>query len=163
MNIFVLDTDPVLAAQYHCDKHVGNMIKESAQMLATVTGVGYEPTHSNHPCTLWVGKEIKNALWLISLARALNDEYMYRYNKIVPHKSWTIIEDVIRPVVIRNLLSTDQPLINMLPDGEYDFPQCMPDEYKHEDTVQAYRNYYKGDKVRFATWKNREAPYWWSN
>ena len=35
MNIFYLDTDPVLAAQMQCDKHVVKMILESAQMLCT--------------------------------------------------------------------------------------------------------------------------------
>lgn len=36
MNIFVLDTDPEIAAQLQCDKHVVKMITESAQMLSTV-------------------------------------------------------------------------------------------------------------------------------
>ena len=35
MNIFVLDKDPVIAAQMQCDKHVVKMIIESAQMLST--------------------------------------------------------------------------------------------------------------------------------
>jgi hypothetical protein len=35
MNIFVLDKDPVKAAEYHCNKHVVKMILESAQMLCT--------------------------------------------------------------------------------------------------------------------------------
>ena len=35
MNIFVLDNDPVIAAQTQCDKHVVKMIVESAQMLCT--------------------------------------------------------------------------------------------------------------------------------
>ena len=35
MNIFVLDTDPVTAAQLQCDKHVVKMIVESGQMLST--------------------------------------------------------------------------------------------------------------------------------
>ena len=35
MNIFVLDKDPHIAAQMHCDKHVPKMIVESAQMLST--------------------------------------------------------------------------------------------------------------------------------
>ena len=35
MNVFVLDNDPVIAAQQHCDKHVVKMIIESAQMLST--------------------------------------------------------------------------------------------------------------------------------
>jgi hypothetical protein len=36
MNIFVLDKDPVIAAQLQCDKHVVKMVTESAQMLSTV-------------------------------------------------------------------------------------------------------------------------------
>ena len=35
MNIFLLDKDPKIAAQYHCDKHVVKMILESAQMLCS--------------------------------------------------------------------------------------------------------------------------------
>ena len=35
MNIFVLDNDPVVAAQMLCDKHIPKMIVESAQMLST--------------------------------------------------------------------------------------------------------------------------------
>ena len=35
MNIFVLDKDPKVAAEEHCDKHVVKMIGESAQMLST--------------------------------------------------------------------------------------------------------------------------------
>ena len=41
-------------------------------------------------------------------------------------------------------------------------PQCMPDEYKDNDYVIAYRNYYKGEKT-FAKWeKGRSEPRWWS-
>ena len=36
MNIFILNEDPVIAAQEQCDKHVVKMIVESAQMLSTV-------------------------------------------------------------------------------------------------------------------------------
>jgi hypothetical protein len=39
-------------------------------------------------------------------------------------------------------------------------PQCMPDEYKAESPVTAYRNYYNGAKARFAKWKNKEVPQW---
>jgi hypothetical protein len=36
--------------------------------------------------------------------------------------------------------------------------QCMPDEYKTDDYVQSYRNYYVGDKKRFAKYTNRKTP-----
>lgn len=35
MNIFVLDKDPFVAAELHCDKHVVKMIVEYAQLLST--------------------------------------------------------------------------------------------------------------------------------
>ena len=35
MNIFILDDDPIKAAQLQCDKHVVKIIVESAQMLST--------------------------------------------------------------------------------------------------------------------------------
>ena len=35
MNIFYLDRDAKLAAQYHCDKHVVKMIIEYAQLMST--------------------------------------------------------------------------------------------------------------------------------
>ena len=35
MNIFILDKNPVKAAQMLCDRHIPKMIVESAQMLST--------------------------------------------------------------------------------------------------------------------------------
>ena len=56
MNIFILDEDPLLAAQAQCDKHVVKMVLESAQMLSTthrIMGedheVFYKTVHKNHP------------------------------------------------------------------------------------------------------------------
>jgi hypothetical protein len=44
MNIFYLDEDPKICAQYHCDKHVVKMIIEYAQLLSTAHRVldGFE-------------------------------------------------------------------------------------------------------------------------
>ena len=46
MNIFFLDENPVLAAHYHCDKHVPKMIVEYAQLMCTahrlIDGKPYE-------------------------------------------------------------------------------------------------------------------------
>lgn len=61
MNIFYLDENPNLCAQYHCDRHVIKMILESAQLLCTALNVvagqqvtPYKSTHVNHPCSIWV-------------------------------------------------------------------------------------------------------------
>ena len=90
MNIFYLDKDPVICAQYHNDSHCRKMIVESAQLLCTAhrvldgrQGVRlsknnrnlksymmndlilenslYKATHQNHP----------SAKWCVSLCLAL--------------------------------------------------------------------------------------------
>jgi hypothetical protein len=51
MNVFMLDHDPLLAAKYHCDKHVVKMVVETAQMLSTawheLDNGNYQPLPSN--------------------------------------------------------------------------------------------------------------------
>jgi hypothetical protein len=152
MNIFVLDTDPRLAAQYHCDQHVIKMILESAQMLCTALRTHgaeppYQTTHPKHPCTLWAQQTRSNWLWLKELAFHLNEEYQARYQKSMPHKSWLIIEELEPDVIPEGPLTP--------------FVQAMPNEYKHASPVTAYRQFYCGDKSSFATWKYSETPFWY--
>jgi hypothetical protein len=147
MNIFVLDLDPVKAAIQQCDKHIVKMPLETAQMLSTINGGPYRPTHINHPCTLWANAFLDNYNWLVKHGLALCSEYTYRYKKV--HKC----EEVIR--------SLSQPLID-IPEGFSQFVQCMPNEYKCEDPVQAYRAYYHS-KRSFTTWLNRNKPDWWKD
>ena len=150
MNIFVLDENPAIAATYACDKHVVKMILESAQMLCSVHPEGtapYKRGFYNHPCTRWVRESSDNYEWLIQHAYALCDEYSVRYGKI--HKSEEVIEwcDTNRP---------ELPEIGMTP-----FAQAMPEEYKNDDAVEAYRAYYLGEKTAFAEWKNDNVPFWY--
>ena len=37
---------------------------------------------------------------------------------------------------------------------------AMPAQYKVDDVIQSYRNYYIGDKKSFAVWKKRDTPSW---
>jgi len=37
----------------------------------------------------------------------------------------------------------------------------MPDECKKDNTIQAYREFYKAHKREFATWKN-QVPTWFN-
>jgi hypothetical protein len=41
-----------------------------------------------------------------------------------------------------------------------DPPQCMPEEYKTDDAVTAYRRYYLGEKAYFAVWPAGKIPTW---
>lgn len=151
MNIFILDDDMQKCAEYHCDRHIVKMPIEYAQMLSTIvrkTGVdaGYKVTHANHPCTKWASESLSNWLWLRSLAQAINEEYRFRYGKKCNHASWDVASALPVPKIIDIGLTV--------------FPQCMPDQYKTEFAVKAYRNYYVGDKQHIAKWSNRNVPDW---
>ena len=54
-------------------------------------------------------------------------------------------------------------MAHLIPEGKLTpFAQAMPDEYKNECAVTAYRDYYIHDKSRFAKWeKGTPAPDWW--
>ena len=157
MNIFVLDTDVIKCAQYHLDKHCVKMILESTQLLnnALIThDKSYEPvykqTHKNHPASLWTQTSRDNFDWLLTLGLALCNEYSYRYEKI--HKCQPIIE-AFRLGRARSCI----PNIGLTP-----FVKCMPDQYKVEDPVASYRNYYLAYKAYIAKWTKRPIPDWWN-
>jgi hypothetical protein len=152
MNIFKLDTTPLLCAQTHCDKHVSKMILESAQMLCTSLWTNgqsapYKSVHAKHPCTLWAGESLDNWLWLKELAIYLNEEFCWRYGRSACHKSIDVINELCPPLIKSK--------------GLQQHPQCMPDEYKvTNDPISAYRKYYIGEKNGFAKWTKREVPEW---
>lgn len=143
MNIFFVDRDPVAAAQMLCDKHVVKMALETAQILSTVMGGPYRPTHRNHPSVLWAAEQ---PAWVFAHFEGLLAEYTHRYGR--QHKCSTIIHQ-----------------LPLLPEATrwVDPPQCMPDQFKQSDTVAAYRAYYLGDKARFARWTRRAPPDWFTS
>jgi len=153
MNIFVLDINPILAAQYQCDKHVVKMCLETAQILCTVRekdNPPYKPTHRNHPCTIWARSSIANYNWLKQHLRALLDEYTFRYHKLHACEK-----------IYNWLKVTPTPDLPQLPLTS--FALAMPDQYKTNCPVQSYRNYYIGAKSNIAAWrKSRSKPDWYS-
>ena len=162
MNIFYLHEKPYPCAVMHCDKHVVKMVLESAQMLSTAHRILdgdefadrnslYKAAHVKHPSSIWVRQSAKNYQWLVDLWYNLGQEYSLRYEGRI-HKSATLGALTTLPV-------------NISQDAEFTPPpQCMPDEYKQEDTVQAYRDYYCGEKASFACWHvYPNAPSWFNN
>lgn len=151
MNIFILDENPKLSAQYMCEDHLNCMPKEALQLMSTAQllygGIApYKLTHKNHPCNVWTRTSSSNWQWLKNYALEMCLEFEYRRGK--PHKC-------------KELLSKFGPC--KIPEGPLTpFALCMPDEFKTPDPVQSYRNFYLGPKARFATWIGREKPYWWN-
>ena len=165
LNIFYLDNDPKLAAQAQCDKHVVKMILESAQLLCTTHHYFnsdprpeqyshikfYKKTHVNHPVSIWSRTCLGNYNWLAQHALALCNEYEVRYDKT--HKSKDIITlcALFYPHGIDPWMSETKPAL------------AMPDEYKCDDPVVAYRRYYtecKRNTIQMR-WTKRNPPEWW--
>ena len=151
MNVFFLDENPILCAQYHNNSHCVKMILEHSQILCSVHWVTgndapYRLTHKNHPCSIWARESLSNYLYLCELTLELGKEYTHRYGK--RHKSIDVIEWCI----------VNKPNI---PDIGFTTPaMAMPDEFKVDSVVESYRNYYMGAKISLASWKNREKPFW---
>ena len=153
MNIFYLDEDPKLCAQYHCDKHVCKMVIEGVQLLCTahwMTGgeAPYKKTHVNHPSNKWVRESLSNYVWLCDMTMELCKEYTHRYgkrHKTQQHLEWCMVN-----------------LPNIEDKGFTEIPQAMPDECKRENPIDGYRNYYNVEKAYMCKWKNREIPEWFN-
>lgn len=152
MNIFILDKDVKKCAQYHNDKHVVKMILETAQLLCTAhwengSEAPYKSTHKNHPCGIWARESKQNYIWLCRLGLALCREFEFRRGK--EHKTKEVIKWCL----------TNVPKLDKL--GLTEFPLAMPDEYKTDDPVESYRNYYLNDKRHLASWEKRGQPDWY--
>lgn len=180
MNIFILNNDPVLAAQEQCDKHVVKMIVESAQMLSTVhrmldgtmerrpsksgamlqywklhddrEDIVYKACHFNHPSTVWTRESKANYDWHYKHFIGLCDEYTYRYGKV--HSTDT---------KLRNHLAyspNNIPMKGMTPFklAMGSNPECM-----FEDAVKSYRAFYHTKQAKFnMAWTKRPQPKWFN-
>lgn len=166
VNIFYLDEDPVIAAKSHCDVHTYKMLSEAVLMLCSAhrfldgdeyaDEVGLFPMgYQHHPCAKWVRSSAENYNWLLNMVTQLAREYYQRYGsrkkEPVDHKHASLI-----------------PALNKLPDNipldELTKPHLgMPDEYKCDDPVKSYRNYYLGEKIghiQNGRYRFSEAPSW---
>lgn len=161
MNIFILHPHARLAARMLCDKHCSKMIVETAQMMAagliahgaepnemplTKNGTPYRGGYANHPCTRWSYESRANFIWLAEHGHELCLEFTKRYGKV--HACQSPIEQM-------------WCMEHLIPEGEQTpFAQAMPDEFRDDDAVVAYRAYYHSKQ--FAKWeKGTPAPDWW--
>ena len=182
MNIFYLDENPQIAAQYHLDKHAVKMILESAQLLCTAHRLldGIETKQSKITSS---GKmrDVKRYV----LANPLNNELMYSAthnnhpcsiwcrdninNYMWLYKLFVALCDEYTfrygkkhktDLMLRDILKL--PPISISNSSFTPPAQAMPDQYKHTDPVIAYRQYYMGPKAVFAKWTKRPTPPWFT-
>lgn len=174
MNIFILDENPKLSAQYHNDIHVSKMLLESCQLLCSVfhlqgiTEAPYKLTHKNHPCAVWCRESSANFEYLLNFAYELANEYTYR-SKIKGcekiHKSEECLNWCMEH---KDLLSFSKqeltPFAICINNDEY--PNCIVEK----DPITSYRNYHSkykqgyyrkckdGKKFIEYKWTGRDVP-----
>jgi hypothetical protein len=152
MQIYYLDNDPRLAAQYHPNKLVVKMITESLQILSTVCYIHNQPelavykkTHENHPSVVWASESIDNYLWLYDLTHWLYEEYKLRYGKT--HLAGEKFEQLGIPYIKQEGLT---PI-------RYGFKDPT---YQLENRVEGYRKYLCEAKSHIMQYSVREKPEW---
>jgi hypothetical protein len=179
MNIFYLNYDTSLCAEWAVDRHVVKMILESAQMLSTAHRVLdgteyydwsknsrrikrwsfpkndsreawlYKATHVNHPCSVWARESEGNYIWLWSLLKEYCKEYTYRYGKVHKVESSSL------------LYALRYPPYGMKKAYFFEPPSAMDDKYIISDRPEInYQNYYIHGKSHLHKWTGRRRPLW---
>lgn len=141
----------------------GKMIVEAAQMLIncypleriaqpdcprTKDGDVRKYSYNHHPCSKWVKESRNNFNWLLMHGFAMVNEKLYRGGKL------HFCERVFR------WCHRNPP---DLPTAGFTFPAlAMPEQYKSNDYVQSYRDYYVYNKMANLNlnWTRRDKPYW---
>jgi len=187
MNIFAVSRNPIESAQQMIDKHIVKMPTETCQMLHTnalyfqyVQAYDKEPTLAelkafhketdsqmikpamlNHPSTIWARQSQDNFNWLYMHGYELCKEFTFRYGKEhgsyqrilnteIPEDyetSWAFPVKGLTPI---SIAMDDKYRIKNVYDNEWDF------------VTESYRHYYIKGKWRFAEWRKRGRPEWFS-
>ena len=139
MNIFYVHADPIIAAQQLADDHIRKMQIESAQMCCTThwesgSEAPYKRAHKNHPSTIWTRQSIQHYNWLVEHGLEICREFELRYGKL--HATQKVLE----------WCKDNKP--NIPDNGFVAPPKCMPEEFRVEDTIESYKNFYINDKVK---------------
>jgi len=178
MNIFVLDLDPKLCAQYHCNSHIVKMITEHNQILGSIAYTARGVNKKSEITLAFIEKTFQGfprkdngnikpygigyrnhpcTQWAansfdnyIWLCK-LNLEMCYEYTRRYGR--------VHAGEAITNWYLENVP--RMVLKGITPFAQAMPADCKDPDPVKAYRTYYINHKSRFAKWPQDRVPDWW--
>ena len=93
-----------------------------------------------------------NVRKLFDICTFLFQEYTFRYEK--RHKSEDVLDEIFKIIYGAYIPRYRE-------NGVTRFPLCMPDQYKTEDVVLSYCNYYINEKRHLAQWTKRPIPDWW--
>lgn len=186
MNIFATRTDPYLAARDHIDSHVLKMPIEYSQLLATAHRVldgrpgtinhprkgliDYEwvldaseevepilplASHQNHPVGIWARECSANYEWLYQLYLATGAEFYRRYRQDGGPEHASMRHADRLQYFPENIPFSDK---------RTPFAMAMPDEFKSDNPVLAYRRYIiEGKRPELHEWREpANPPYWFT-
>ena len=167
MNLFILSLIQKEIAEYMMDKHVSKILLEAVQMLSSAKRILdpddlltneriYKLAHKNHPVTIWCRKSRANYIWVLELIEELHNEWRYRYG----HPDTKIHKSYLVALILKENMPSDDKFEEK---GLTQFALAMPDKYKTDDAIEAYRNYYMSEeKQKIASWKKRRnKPEWY--
>ena len=163
MNIFAIGgceetgtIDWEKSAQQLDNYRVVKMILESCQMLCTTLNhqgfeTPYRNAHFNHPSTKWVRESSDNFLNLVKHTEAMIKEYKDRFGQHKVHKCEGVLE-VCKELFVPSLFPNDKPT---------GLPLCMPEEFKTDNVVKSYRDFYVSKpKMRYP---EEKIPEWFAH
>jgi hypothetical protein len=168
MNLFILSLIQREIAEYMMDKHVSKILLEAVQMLCSAKRILdpedeindriYKLAHKNHPVTIWCRKSKANFLWTLDLVEELHKEWRFRYG----HPETKFHKSYLMALILRENMPKDDTFEEI---GLTPFALAMPVEFKTEDPVESYRNYYMSEeKQKISSWnKRREKPEWYKS
>lgn len=147
MNIFALERksdgsiDWEASANSHDTYRTNKMYLESTQMLATNANfygfqTRYRNAHLNHPSTIWARESLTNYRNLLVLAGHLRSKFL-DYSGKDSHGC----DDVWKHCLELSVM--DKKFASRFPSkGNTPLPLCMPDEYKTDNIVESYRDFF---------------------
>ena len=156
LTLYALDSNPFIAPTMQHDIHCRKMFLESTQMGATVcrllgfgdddlieydiitkAGTPYKSTHAKHPCVLWILESPANRGWFMNHLIMMSAECQARFKK--KYACTLPAMGIVRLFESHGLVADWR--------DHTPFAQAMPEEYHNEDAIQAYRDYYLGEKM----------------
>ena len=149
------------------DKHVSKILLEAVQMLCSAKRILdadddeindkiYKLAHKNHPVTIWCRKSKANFMWALDLVEELHNEWRFRYG----HPDTKVHKSYLMALLLKANVPSDDKFEEA---GLTPFALAMPVQFKTDDPVESYRNYYMSEeKQKIASWKKkREKPDWY--
>ena len=167
MNIFQVNSSPIIAARELPLKLVIKMPTESAQILLTAfteerlkqsdvpltsTGKHYKHFNPKHGSSVWARESFANYIWVCLHGLELCHMYENLYKRT--HGAREILLWIMQNIDIARVPSGKPTPIY----------QAMPEQYQNEDSVKAYQDYLNAEKRHYAKWSSLEhIPSWWND